>query len=132
MFLGNVPCPIIYGAIVDSTCLFWEEDSCGRKGACRIYDSTRFRQWFHGITAFIMFLAFVIDVVVCFKADAIQFHEEVAAPDPEKEVNKNKEEQEVVTTPFSLESTEEQNNSKKPLMAEGNGSRNGESACWSV
>ena len=76
-----------------------------------------------------MFLAFVIDVVVCFKADAIQFHEEVAAPDPKKEVNKNKEEDGSVTTPLSLESTEEQNNSKKPLMAEGNGSRNGESVC---
>ncbi|UXI21249.1 putative 14-3-3 protein [Sarcoptes scabiei] len=72
---GNVPCPIIYGSIVDSTCLFWEE-SCGKRGACRLYDSDRFRQLFHGITAFIMLLAFFIDLIVCYKASSIQFHDE--------------------------------------------------------
>jgi hypothetical protein len=79
LIVGNVPCPIIYGAIVDSACLFWEEDECGRRGACRLYDSDRFRWRFHGITAFIMFLAFCIDVVVCYKAAGIQFHEEEEA-----------------------------------------------------
>ena len=44
---GNVPCPIIYGAIVDSACLVWEK-TCGQKGACWLYDSNVFRTFFHG------------------------------------------------------------------------------------
>lgn len=86
---GNVPCPIIYGAIVDSTCIFWEEDACGTKGACRLYDSTRFRRWFHGITAMIMLIGFIIDIVVCYKASAIIFNDE----DAEKVENENEQQQ---------------------------------------
>ncbi|KAL1483918.1 hypothetical protein MTO96_032870 [Rhipicephalus appendiculatus] len=44
---GNVPCPIIYGAVVDSACLFWE-DNCGEPGACRVYDP---RQVSHGASS---------------------------------------------------------------------------------
>ncbi|XP_022235998.1 solute carrier organic anion transporter family member 1A4-like [Limulus polyphemus] len=73
---GNVPCPIIYGAVVDSACLFWEESECGERGACRIYDPTKFRMYFHGITAAIMLGAFVVDVIVWYKSDSIQFHED--------------------------------------------------------
>lgn len=69
---GNVPCPIIYGAIVDSTCQFWE-DKCGQVGACRMYESHMFRKLFHGVTAALMFLAFLVDVVVWLKAGSINF-----------------------------------------------------------
>ena len=73
--IGNVPCPIIYGAVVDSACLFWEGD-CGKQGACRIYDPVKFRRVFHGVTALIMFAAFIVDAVVWYKAPEIQFNED--------------------------------------------------------
>lgn len=44
---GNVPCPIVYGAVVDSACLVWKM-TCGEKGACGLYDSNVFRMFFHG------------------------------------------------------------------------------------
>lgn len=44
---GNVPCPIIYGAVIDSTCLIWET-ICGKQGACSLYDPDAFRQFFLG------------------------------------------------------------------------------------
>lgn len=72
---GNVPCPIIYGAVVDSACLFWEYN-CGKQGACRVYDPIKFRQVFHGMTALIMLAAFIVDIIVCYKAKSIQFHDE--------------------------------------------------------
>lgn len=72
---GNVPCPIIYGAVVDSACLFWE-DNCGEPGACRVYDPSKFRMVFHGVTAIIMFVAFLVDAVVWYKASSIHIHEE--------------------------------------------------------
>lgn len=44
---GNVPCPIIYGAVVDSACLVWET-VCGTQGACWLYDVNVFRHFFLG------------------------------------------------------------------------------------
>lgn len=48
--LGNVPCPIVYGAVVDSACLVWEY-ACGERGACWLYDSNVFRMFYHGMRA---------------------------------------------------------------------------------
>lgn len=73
IFSGNVPCPVIYGAVVDSTCLFWE-DNCGEPGACRLYDPEKFRMMFHGLTALIMLGAFFVDALVCYKASSVKFH----------------------------------------------------------
>ena len=44
---GNVPCPIVYGAVVDSACLVWEMAS-GERGACSLYDVDVFRKFYHG------------------------------------------------------------------------------------
>ncbi|XP_017761808.1 PREDICTED: solute carrier organic anion transporter family member 3A1 [Eufriesea mexicana] len=75
---GNVPCPIVYGAVVDSACLVWEY-SCGERGACWLYDSNVFRMFYHGTTGGILILAFVVDIVVWYKAGSINFVEEQEA-----------------------------------------------------
>ncbi|XP_076683347.1 organic anion transporting polypeptide 74D [Andrena cerasifolii] len=72
---GNVPCPIVYGAVVDSACLVWEF-ACGERGACWLYDSNVFRMFYHGTTGGILVLAFVVDIVVWYKAGSINFVEE--------------------------------------------------------
>lgn len=82
---GNVPCPIIYGAVVDSACLFWE-DNCGEPGACRLYDPSKFRTVFHGVTAVIMLMAFCVDIIVWYKAKAIQFQDDEPSGDEEETV----------------------------------------------
>lgn len=86
---GNVPCPIVYGAVVDSACLVWKM-ACGEKGACGLYDSNVFRMFFHGITrancnrsspnclfsgvtGAILLCAFFVDVIVWYKAGSINF-----------------------------------------------------------
>lgn len=81
---GNVPCPIIYGAVVDSACLFWE-NHCGELGACRVYDPAKFRMVFHGVTAVIMMVAFCVDIAVCIKAKSIHFNEEGEENDDREE-----------------------------------------------
>ncbi|XP_066601245.1 solute carrier organic anion transporter family member 74D [Prorops nasuta] len=72
---GNVPCPIVYGAVVDSACLVWEY-ACGERGACWLYDSNVFRKFYHGTTGGILILAFIVDLVVWYKAGSINFVEE--------------------------------------------------------
>ncbi|KAJ9574320.1 hypothetical protein L9F63_026033, partial [Diploptera punctata] len=64
---GNVPCPIVYGAVVDSACLVWEM-ACGERGACWLYDANVFRMFFHGTTGAILLCAFFMDIIVWYKA----------------------------------------------------------------
>lgn len=42
--LALIPGPIIYGALIDSTCLVWDE-ACGMKGNCWVYDPDKFRNY---------------------------------------------------------------------------------------
>lgn len=76
---GNVPCPIVYGAVVDSACLVWET-ACGERGACWLYDSHVFRVFYHGTTGAILLCAFVVDVLVWYKAGSINFVDEQTPP----------------------------------------------------
>ncbi|XP_031619766.1 solute carrier organic anion transporter family member 74D isoform X2 [Contarinia nasturtii] len=84
---GNVPCPIIYGAVIDSTCLIWET-ICDKQGACSLYNPDSFRHFFLGTTSGIMFLAFIMDVVVWHKANRIDIDPE--SKDKEDDYSKEK------------------------------------------
>ena len=53
---GFVPGPILYGALIDSTCLLWKT-SCGSTGACVLYNNVAFRWRLHGITASLKIVA---------------------------------------------------------------------------
>nr|XP_019583488.1 PREDICTED: solute carrier organic anion transporter family member 4C1 [Rhinolophus sinicus] len=39
--LGSIPGPIIFGVTIDSTCILWDTNECGIKGACWIYDNIK-------------------------------------------------------------------------------------------
>nr|XP_025147974.1 solute carrier organic anion transporter family member 4C1 isoform X2 [Bubalus bubalis] len=39
--LGTIPGPIIFGSTIDSTCILWDINDCGSKGACWIYNNVR-------------------------------------------------------------------------------------------
>ncbi|CAB3375266.1 Hypothetical predicted protein [Cloeon dipterum] len=79
---GNVPCPIVYGAVVDSACLVWDT-ACGERGACWLYDADVFRVFFHGTTGGILLCAFLVDLIVWYKAGSISFVEETGEEEAE-------------------------------------------------
>lgn len=70
---ANVPCPIIYGAVIDNACVHWRK-SCGGRGACQIYDPDIFRTYFHGTTAVIMFMACIVDIFVWYCSKSFSLH----------------------------------------------------------
>ena len=40
--LGMIPAPILFGTIIDLTCILWQTRQCdGTKGSCWIYDSSQ-------------------------------------------------------------------------------------------
>lgn len=57
IYLGTVPGPILFGVIIDSTCVTWRE-KCGHHASCWIYDNDQLSRNF-------FFL------VVCFKLGSI-------------------------------------------------------------
>lgn len=61
---GYIPAPILFGNLIDSTCLLWKS-TCGSKGGrCLLYDIEQFRYRYVGLCAGIKILAlgiFVID-----------------------------------------------------------------------
>ncbi|EDW37250.1 GL26157 [Drosophila persimilis] len=60
---GYIPAPILFGNLIDSTCLLWKS-SCGEKGGrCLIYDIEKFRYKYVGLCASVKLVALFIFIV---------------------------------------------------------------------
>ncbi|CAK6951082.1 solute carrier organic anion transporter family member 3A1 [Scomber scombrus] len=57
--LGFIPPPLIFGAAIDSTCLFWSSD-CGDKGACLLYNNTVYRHLYVSLAIILKGIAFLL------------------------------------------------------------------------
>lgn len=60
-----IPGPIIYGAIIDSTCLIWEE-SCGTRGNCWFHHGRNFRYLVNITSAVFSMIGVLFDAAVCY------------------------------------------------------------------
>ncbi|XP_061777847.1 solute carrier organic anion transporter family member 5A1 isoform X1 [Nerophis ophidion] len=56
--LAYIPTPIYFGAVIDTTCMLWQQD-CGVHGSCWEYDVTSFRFVYFGLAASLKFVGFV-------------------------------------------------------------------------
>ena len=65
--LAFIPYPLIFGAVVDSTCLVWEE-KCGKTGNCWIYDQDKFRYYLHGTALAFMCVGSLMDLGIIWNA----------------------------------------------------------------
>ena len=60
---GYIPAPILFGNLIDSTCLLWKS-TCGEKGGrCLIYDIEKFRYKYVGLCAGIKIVALAIFII---------------------------------------------------------------------
>ena len=66
---GFVPAPVIYGTIIDSTCLIWQETCDGGQGACQLYKTSTLRHLLHGVT-----LSFQVSCLDLFITLPLQSH----------------------------------------------------------
>ncbi|XP_040586135.1 solute carrier organic anion transporter family member 3A1 isoform X3 [Mesocricetus auratus] len=57
--LGFIPPPLIFGAGIDSTCLFWST-FCGEQGACVLYDNVVYRYLYVSIAIALKSFAFLL------------------------------------------------------------------------
>lgn len=56
---GFIPPPLIFGAGIDSTCLFWSTE-CGEKGACLLYDNVTYRHLYVSMAIVLKVVAFLL------------------------------------------------------------------------
>uniref|UniRef100_A0AAV2KUF1 Solute carrier organic anion transporter family member n=1 Tax=Knipowitschia caucasica TaxID=637954 RepID=A0AAV2KUF1_KNICA len=57
--LGFIPPPLVFGATIDSTCLFWSW-ACGDQGACLLYDNVRYRHLYVSLAIILKGVAFLL------------------------------------------------------------------------
>jgi len=85
-----LPSPIIYGAIIDNTCLLWQEE-CGETTNCLLYDTDLLRTYLMYTTAAIMSIGVLFDILVVYYAKDLDIFpeavveaikDEMTPPDP--------------------------------------------------
>lgn len=52
--LGTIPAPMIFGTLIDDTCILWQE-SCNDAGACLVYDN-------HSLSRYMLSLALIAKI----------------------------------------------------------------------
>lgn len=65
--LSYIPYPLIYGAVIDSSCQVWES-TCGTSGNCWLYDLTRLRHSYLGTSASFLAASAIFSVAVALVA----------------------------------------------------------------
>ena len=59
-----IPGPILFGRIIDSTCLVWTEQCSGRRGNCQLYDQRLFRYYINLTACFFTAIGVFFDFLV--------------------------------------------------------------------
>lgn len=59
-----IPGPVMFGRIIDSTCLVWTEQCSGRRGNCQLYDQRLFRYYINLTAFFFTGIGVFFDVLV--------------------------------------------------------------------
>uniref|UniRef100_A0A0E9Y2K7 Solute carrier organic anion transporter family member n=1 Tax=Amblyomma americanum TaxID=6943 RepID=A0A0E9Y2K7_AMBAM len=83
---GFIPYPVIYGAIMDRSCLVWEVN-CGARGNCWVYDAATFRYLLHGASmGFIVLGALFSLAIYVFGRHSCQLRADQEASDEDEDV----------------------------------------------
>ncbi|XP_008331619.1 solute carrier organic anion transporter family member 2B1 isoform X2 [Cynoglossus semilaevis] len=77
--LAFMPCPVLYGSIIDTTCLLWGK-KCNTQTSCLYYDLDSFRQRFLGLEA-----VFVCGALICFLLTVVVLRRRSVLQEPEVE-----------------------------------------------
>ncbi|XP_072022242.1 solute carrier organic anion transporter family member 5A1-like [Amphiura filiformis] len=63
LLLGSIPGPILYGALIDTSCILWQT-ICDTRGSCWVYDIEQFRHVFGMTTTLILAVQFAFFVLI--------------------------------------------------------------------
>lgn len=75
---GFIPSPIVFGVIIDTSCVAWHSVCASDKGHCILYDNQNFKHKYHLANAGFQLLAILAVVVSWFAARKFKFPEDEA------------------------------------------------------
>lgn len=83
---AQIPAPLLFGAILDSTCLIWGKSDCGTKGNCWLYDSDKMRKYLHITPICLKLVATSVNLLIIYYSNEIKdlYGKEVAGKEEEK------------------------------------------------
>ncbi|KAM9095276.1 solute carrier organic anion transporter family member 4C1-like isoform X1 [Sarcophilus harrisii] len=101
--LGTIPGPMIFGIAIDSSCVLWDLNDCGVRGACRIYDNFKMAYMLVGISIIckIITISFNVFALLLYKP-----------PSPDKSESNQGGDQGINLESMSLKKIPEENISK--------------------
>lgn len=73
-----IPGPIIFGRIIDSTCLVWTE-TCHGRGNCQLYDQTKFRYYVNILALSLTSIGVIFDILVWYHGRHLDLYGEKEA-----------------------------------------------------
>lgn len=79
-----IPGPILYGYIIDRSCLIWNT-KCGQRGNCQLYDARQFRYYLNITAMLLTVIGVVFDVLVWWYGKDVDLYGEVEATQLERE-----------------------------------------------
>ena len=89
--LAMLPSPLIYGAIIDTTCTLWQKE-CGETTNCMLYDKEAMRRTMMLTTAGIMSVGVLFDIGVWYYAKVVVIFTPDNDEDDDKPIQKESEE----------------------------------------
>lgn len=75
-----IPGPIIYGIVIDNTCLAWS-NKCGVRGNCQLYDKTKFRLYINVLSITLTIIATLLDLLVWHYSKSLNLYDEETTRD---------------------------------------------------
>lgn len=86
--LAFIPGPILYGAIIDSACLVWDE-TCGNKGNCWLYHKDNFRLYLNVTAVGFTTVGVLLDMVVWRLGRNLDLYKETDISTPNEKTRRN-------------------------------------------
>ncbi|GJQ65789.1 hypothetical protein Trydic_g11957 [Trypoxylus dichotomus] len=84
--MALIPGPILYGIIIDSTCLVWNE-SCGWSGNCFTYDRSKMRIYLNSTAIVLTSCGIIFDVAVWCLGKNLNLYNNTTLPEEEVKLN---------------------------------------------
>ncbi|EDX04811.1 GD22119 [Drosophila simulans] len=81
--LALIPGPIMFGRLIDSTCLVWTK-TCNGNGNCQLYDQTRFRYSLNFLSCMLTFMGLLFDYLVWYYGRNLDIYGDKEAKEEER------------------------------------------------
>lgn len=74
-FCAVIPCPIVFGYILDNSCLLWGK-TCSKKGNCWLYDNDKIKYTFNVTAGMMILIGTLWDIGTWYYAKDVKIFED--------------------------------------------------------